>query len=51
MGNGILREEMNFAGFTEKDLLGEIEFSEYAKHVRAKLQNIPVDSVKKCRNI
>ena len=41
------REEMNFVGFTEKDLLGEIEFSEYAKHVRAKLQNIPVDSVKK----
>ena len=40
------REEMNFAGFTGKDLLGEIEFSEYSKHVRAKLRNIPVDSVK-----
>ncbi len=40
------REEMNFAGFAEKDLLGEIEFSEYSKHVRAKLRNIPVDSVK-----
>jgi Family of unknown function (DUF5829) len=43
------REEMNYAGFTETDLSGEIEYSEYAKHVRAKLQNIPVDSVKNDR--
>ncbi len=43
------REEMNYAGFTENDLSGEIEYSAYLKHVRAKQQNIPVDSVKNDR--
>ena len=43
------REEMNFAGFTENDLTGEIEYSDYLKHVKAKLHNIPVDSVKNDR--
>jgi hypothetical protein len=40
------REEMNYAGFTEHDLSGEIEYSDYAKHLHAKLKNIPVDSFK-----
>ena len=40
------KEEMTYAGFTENDLTKEIEFSEYTKHISAKLQNIPVDSVK-----
>jgi len=40
------KEEMNDAGFTDNDLSGEIEFSEYAKHKSAKLRNVPVDSVK-----
>jgi hypothetical protein len=40
------KEEMIYAGFTEKDLSGEIAFSEYKKHISAKLHNVPVDSVK-----
>jgi hypothetical protein len=40
------REEMSYSGFTEHDLLGEIEYSDYAKHINAKLKNIPVDSLK-----
>lgn len=40
------KEEMNYAGFTENDLSGEIEYSEYAKQITAKLRNVPVDSVK-----
>jgi len=40
------KEKMNDAGFTDNDLSGEIEFSEYAKHKTAKLLNVPVDSVK-----
>ena len=40
------KEEMTYAGFTEKDLQREIDFSEYDKHITAKLRNVPVDSVK-----
>ena len=39
------KEEMNYAGFTKSDLSREIEFSEYSKHVTAKMRNVPVDSV------
>jgi Family of unknown function (DUF5829) len=39
------REEMNYAGFSEKELSGEIEYSEYAKRIKARLKNIPIDSV------
>jgi Family of unknown function (DUF5829) len=40
------KEEMNYAGFSESELSGEIEFSEYSRRITAKLRNIPVDSVK-----
>lgn len=40
------KEEMTYAGFTEKDLQRPIGFSEYDKHITAKLRNVPVDSVK-----
>ncbi len=40
------KEEMAYAGFTENEIEGKIEFSEYKKHIRAKLRNVPVDSIK-----
>lgn len=40
------REEMVYAGFTEKDLRRPIDFSEYDRHITAKLRNVPVDSIK-----
>ena len=40
------KEEMTYAGFTEKDLSKEIGYSDYDRHIKAKLRNIPVDSVR-----
>ena len=40
------KEEMKYAGFSDDDLLREIDFSEYNKHITAKLRNVSLDSVK-----
>ncbi len=39
------KEEMKYAGFTDKDLTREIPYREYAKHITAKIRNVPLDSV------
>jgi hypothetical protein len=39
------KEEMNYAGFTDTDLSREIDYSEYARNITAKVHHIPVDSV------
>ena len=40
------KEEMHFAGFSDHDLSGEIEYTDYNKHISAKFRNVPLDSIK-----
>ncbi|WP_439555496.1 hypothetical protein [Dyadobacter sp.] len=40
------REEMLYAGFTDQELTREISYSNYDRHISAKMRNVPLDSVK-----
>jgi hypothetical protein len=43
------KEEMKYAGFTETDLTRKIGYAEYYRHLRAKFQKVPIDSIKNDR--